>query len=293
MTYQYPDPIDCSNVPCDMVCEGGFGSSGPTLCKNNACISAHATAVASRIASNHECPSNPNCDARPYHAANVDLFVTISFEGGNLGASGSKLLSAYSWLSDEHQVELVNESYTLGISEAFMYRSVLADWFARYRNVTFVQAAGNTNNFPIPDHGFPNHDLHAVQCDGYNTICVGAYGAGADTPGSFTHLQLSPESRWGNPYVSKEREIERPHLVAEGFSGDYAESGASDPNTWSRTFSGTSLAAPVVTGYPAPRPRWVGQARGPPLHRYRTDESRHVARAAARDVRLLFVPHQR
>ena len=221
------------------------------------CIAPHTSQVASRIATTIE--------NVPTHAANVELNIA-NFAGSN--TSTQSFLSRYDWFV-QRKVQIVNESYTTYFdktgygptknTEIFPDpKAHIADTYARTTGMTFVIAAGNKwRESPNGEYT----DSTDVFCTQLNGICVGAVNAQAtywDPTAIFPYYDdtMSEFSRWSNTYdpsssinpETEERsklEIERPDIVSEGQNAlvmDFA-----DTNSWTRS-SGTSFAAPVVTG---------------------------------------------
>lgn len=228
LTYRWPSSVSCisdGNCNCG---HGGFASK----CINGTCVDYHTHSVASRIASSQ--------GGVPYHAASVDLFIANVFEVGTdpvhnriLRSWPEAISSGYEWLNGRG-VRLVNESF-MQQEFGFSSRHLISDWFARYRGMTLVQAAGNL---------LPNFTADGeVRCGGLNTICVGGFTHETDKTTKF-----SSNSLWKNYYSSSGSalEIEKPDLIAEA-DRDYADIYSED--AWVEVYpGGTSLAAPEVVG---------------------------------------------
>ena len=247
-TYQNP-PGSCGN--CELVCAADPNDKSRTagaVCVSGECRSRHATAVASRIASSQS-SADSDQPSGPFHAAMVEFFLP-EYSGG-VSESLSELKTAYDWL-EQNQVYIVNESIGANAfgpdSPGFSPWSVVSDWYARHTGMTIVRAAGNRL-------GKKSSGKNEVSCGGFNTICVGSSAWSVKPRDVGVHYWTSL-SRWANPYAgsgAEAKELEKPDVLAEGERVHAAVADFEEdwhPNTGNSAFfvSGTSFAAPVVTG---------------------------------------------
>lgn len=246
--YMHSQPLTCSrNSDCDVVC--GYDHLNPGACRNGVCVEPHSSLVASRVAANQVHSKYGG----PWHAGRSELFIANNFEhDGFFTPKGyvitpERLNASYHWLMSQ-DVRIINESYELA-QPGFNFRSVLSDWYTRYRGMTFVQASGN----------FEEGEDKEVRCTGFNSLCVGAFDDNQDSDRDPKNFQFSFDfSRWKNIYsgTPDALEVEKPDLVAEGSTVSnvldfQANLEPGNPGLSTTTWGlrhGTSFASPVVAG---------------------------------------------
>lgn len=243
VSYLWPQNVACSE---DSECTSslcGQCSDDSGVCRYT---NPHPSQVASRIAS--------STDEELLHAAKAHLVVANS--GIGQLANSSALAAVYQHLNDQ-DVSVVNESYGVsGAAAKFHPNDYVREWFARYRGMTFVKAAGN--------HGiFDTEEDNEASCHALNALCVGgthadgSYDSVADDERYFVPnpdpTKLGEGSAWDNPDFGcsnssecGEKEAERPDVVSE--AQDTWVMDTSAPDAWQSGAHGTSYAAPTVTG---------------------------------------------
>ncbi len=234
------DCVNACDVPNAFCRDGGI------------CVSQHATHVASRIA--HTSHNENNASRAHLFVANVGEITpnTSTPAAQNIQA----LVDRLEWLLEE-EVMLINESWGPGnlfvnqVSATF--QSSLEDYYSFHHNMTFVNAAGNSDDF------VPHLETN---CHSFNSICVGAVGAAGTYDDDRRQYEddiwsgFAWKNPWfthnsGNPLATFKNEPERPDVVSEGVDAVVASvvtAVGQYPGTdvW-ETNTGTSFAAPTVT----------------------------------------------
>lgn len=178
----------------------------------------------------------PNQTDLSYHADHVAMIAV----GNNGIARGSNILSCYDqggvesyakWLVDEN-MNVANGSFG-GIEDYGIYPSqseLMDEWINNYL-FTFVAAAGNrTYN---EDGSIKNNNYVTWPATGYNVISVGNSYESSSTLGSGSCYK-----EMGGYFGSK------PNIIAPGTT----TTNSYNPNSQSYSGTGTSYAAPQVTG---------------------------------------------
>lgn len=124
------------------------------------------------------------------------------------------------------------------------------DYIIRNRAVTIVKAAGNIDTDTTVGTCFSPNNYVTSPGKGYNVLTVGNYNdrgtiSNLADPGVNNADIMSATSCYGNPY-SMFSEREKPEIVAPGVN--ITTTYCTDSSTCTGTTSGTSFAAPHVTG---------------------------------------------
>ena len=183
----------------------------------------HATHVATIIAGKNKAPDWLDHDGGVAPNAHIGSYAVFQSKWGTADSQ---------WISDSAEIEMANKAASHGVTvinqsygdyndqgRAYLNENMVAVWRA-HKNITFVNAAGNEGTLLDPAN-VKNID---------NVIFVGA----SDASGNITSWSNRP----GNNYKDQ-------FIVAPGdyISGGYAKS-IDDYGH----MSGTSMAAPMVTG---------------------------------------------
>ncbi|MBK6685631.1 MAG: S8 family serine peptidase [Deltaproteobacteria bacterium] len=231
-------PVGCS---LDVDCYSECGTQAKCLagsCRISSASSSiylHAFRVMSRMSS--------SSSSAWLHAARSRFFLANGHRRANsMPPTPVEVMDyngALAWVTGN--VRIVNQSWLLdGIGYGEFDK--LVDTYAYNTRVLFVKAAGNDGAEP-------------VTCDSQASICVGSMNAnGTYGTSAYGNDTRAPTSSYRNPVAAAggaSRNIEKPDLVAEGMNALVAVAGVnSGASAWT-TDSGTSFAAPVVSGIAA------------------------------------------
>ncbi len=195
----------------------------------------HTTQVASRIAG-HAGTTN-------HHASRVSLVVANNSDIHDV----AKLTSDYESFVSKG-VTIINQSFSP--PQRWSPIHSLMDWESYNRRVLLVQA---TADGPIA--GTSSQEQQVTSCIALNSLCVASTNA-QGTYNSYTNDTFA-QGTTENPFDPTQSvqsrphmDVERPDVVSEGAEAVVANSQQSMLADWT-TKSGTSFAAPVVTGLAA------------------------------------------
>lgn len=219
---------------------------GKADCHKSHCIWGHSSKVASRISSTEIFDGTPYFD----HAAKATIWIPNI--GINDITNPAGQIETYNALYDTDGWPMfINESYSNNSDYAFTGNNYVRSWFSRYNKMTFIKVSGN---FAYDKD--PENEKNEVDCQGLNSVCVG----GANSQSSYDNLSDDSFSKFSNslfpqwenpsfasshPSQSGDKQVERPDIVSEAI-----DTQVMNPTSQSSHFieSGTSLAAPTVTG---------------------------------------------
>ena|GEM_PF-2051955 len=188
----------------------------------------HAAAVAGVLAGDH--PDYPQYRGIAYGS---DSLVSAKVTGGTIDDLADGL--EWAWI---HGAYVINCSFTTEGSRYMQPEDRVLDYKARYLGLTIVGGAGN-------DEAEVWHVSSPAK--GYNILTVGGFDDHNDS--SWSDDVMWGDSCYVNPYIdgtSGSGDREKPDVVAVGASVTTAYTPWGDDGF--RALSGTSLAAPQVTG---------------------------------------------